>query len=487
MKLSIKKIFLLPLILLFFPAFCIWISVKPIVIYYLISIAVFGLILFVKPKYLFYQLKILYKTSAFRYYLLFAIWCIFSGLLLVLLGKYKLNVYLYYIFSLLLIDYGLTYILPVFVFNNRNFNIRFFSKIFLSIYFIIFAIGILEFFGKTFGIDILIFPSDFLGNQRLISNYDTIHYLDRVRSIFAEPGWLGGFIFLNMPVLYSLTLSKYKIFDNNFINLFIKKSLIPMMWITIIIEQSAIWLIFNLILTVFYFRKYILRFIKKYFLFLLIIFLMIICLIILSFNSLSALDLGFYNRIFNFFMNLNNFDQLIKNDTSLGMRLVSYLITVKIGINNWLLGVGLGNTGYIFPTYYSPLNFPYLVELTQNYTKSFYLTDKMSYNGAIPYQFFAETGIIGLSLFYLFVYKTYKMLNKVKLFFTNLEYDFIQGLSFTVISSAIIIFYDIPEAYYYIWFLFGLTNIFIFKAREIIISKTRRSYDTKSISNNTGV
>lgn len=465
MSLSIKNIFLLSLILLFFPAFCIWISVKPIVIYFIIVASTFAIVSIIKPSFLLSKLKILFKISAFKYYLLFAIWCIISGLILVIFGKYKISVFIYYIFALLLIDYGMTYILPFLVYDSRKFNLRFFAKLFLTIYFIIFVIGILEYFGKTFNVTVLTLPSDFLGNQRLLSQATYIDgYFDRVRSIFAEPGWLGGFIFFNMPILYSLVLSKFKIFRTKIINLIMKKSLIPLMWLTIIFEQSAIWLVFNSILTAFYFRKSITQFAIKHFKTLLVIFSGLILVGLWLIPNMLAMDLGYYKRIINFLMNIYSFEEIVVADQSLGARLVSYAITIKIGIKNWLLGVGLGNTGYIFPKYYTLSTLPFVAELESCFVKYTTESAKMNYNGAIPYEYFAETGVIGVSLFYLFIFKTVKFLNKVKRYFSNLEFDFINGLAFSILATSVILFYDICKAYYYIWFLFGLSNIFLFKA-----------------------
>ena len=164
--------------------------------------------------------------------------------------------------------------------------------------------------------------------------------------------------------------------------------------------------------------------------------------------------------------NIYSFDKLVTTDQSLGARLVSYTITVQIGIKNWLLGVGLGNVAYIFPSYYVAAKLPYVNELEINFLRVAE-TGKMLYNGAIPYQFFAEIGIIGVFLFYLFLYKTIQLFNEVKKYFINLEYDFLCGLSVAIFATAVILFYDVVEAYYYIWFLFGLTNIFIYKAYKI--------------------
>lgn len=466
-QLNLKYLLLIPLIFLFLPAFCIWIMVKPIVVYYISSIVVFLLILLLKPNYFIKKIKLLYKISALRHCLYFAFWAIFSGFILVINGTYSINTYIYYLVSLLIIDWGLTYILPFFIFKENKFDIKFFARLLIIVSFVICIIAILEFLGKFYNIDILKFPSDFLGNQRLLySDSNTEVILDRVRSVFAEPGWLGGFLFLNMPILYSLILSKYKLFNNVILNKIFKTSLIPLYWITILLAQSAIWLVFNLILTIFYFRKKIYFYIKKY-MYLIIFILVFIALIVFALLMFSkSFNLGYYQRIFNVILNIANFESLVAIDQSLGSRLVSYVITIKIGLKNWLLGVGLGNVAYIFPKFYQAANLPFVSELEHNYIIS--LSSKtMKYNGAIPYQIFAETGIIGVILFYNFVFKNIRLFSKTKCYFSGLELDFANGLGFALLSSVIILFYDITETYYYIWFIFGLANIFILKAYYI--------------------
>lgn len=466
-KIRFNDIFLIPLILLFFPAFCVWILVKPIVIYYITAICAFIIAFVFFNGFLSSKLKLLYNLSALKNYKNFALWCILSGIILVIFSDYNIKVFLYYIITLLLICYTFTYLLPGLMYDEKSYNIKFFIKLLTVIYYIIFVIALLEFFGKTFNISYLTWFSQFLGNQNLYKlNYIEV---ERVRSIFAEPGWLGGFIFINMPIIYGIILSKYRTFKNVYIDSFIKITMIPLMWFTIIVEQSAIWLVFNLILTIIYFRRNIADIIKRYFL--IVIFAgIILCGIVSSIFLLkNNFNIGLYERIFLFFQNITNFDDLVTTNHSLGCRLVSYLLSIKVGLKHWLLGVGLGNLQFIIPQYYSDSALPYVSELQYNFMKD-YMIGRMHYNSAIPYEFFAELGVIGLGLFYWFIFKTIKILNSVKDSFDEIENDFLNGLYISLIALPVIIFYDIPVAYYYIWFMLGLSNLFLLKKQFLNVN-----------------
>lgn len=462
MNITKRSLFILPLILLFFPAFCIWVSVKPIVIYYIISSIVFSIVLIFYTKPFIKKIIFIYKHTPFKYYSYFALWVILSGLFLVFRGGYNIKVYLYYMVSLLLICHSFSYLIPAMVFGKKDVNIRFFAKLFCVIYYIIFIIAVLEFLGICTGQEWLCFPSEFFGNQRFLSPMNVDVEADRVKSIFAEPGWLGGFIGINLPIIYKLGTSKYKIFKNVVINKLVKYTMIPLTWVTILVAQSAIWLVFCLLITMIYNLKNIYRIIVKHFfvIFGVLILLAIILIPTITFLNNNTKSLGYYARIFTFFKNILSFDAIVMADQSLGTRLVSYVLCIQCGIKHWLLGVGLGNLQYVMPKIFFNSHMPYVGELWYKFNRD-YTLNRMDYSGVIPYQFFAETGAVGLFLFYRFIYKSIIILKHIKNRFFNIEYDFAQGVFLAQTAAAFIIFYDIPESYYIVWFLYGLTNIFL--------------------------
>ena len=460
----IRSICLFALILLFLPALCIPFGNKPVVVYYVIS-SVFFLALCSFQKKLRKNIKNLMQLSAFKYFLIFIAWCIFSGFINVCLGHYSFGTFLYYIILLLFICYSLSYLFPAVICDYNIFNRRFLIKFFIIMYHIIFMIGLLEFIGKYFNISLLCLPSEVLSSS-VFFNENFVEG-NRVRSVFSEPGWYGAFVYLNIPLIYTFARTKYKIFKNNILNIGLKNTLIPMLWINIIVTRSAIWLIFNILISIIFLRQYIVNMIKKTYVLISILVLFLILFIIFMLNT-SNLEstLGMYYRIVIVCSNVTNPDIILSQIPSLATRILSYAAILKIACSNLLFGIGLGNVQYRIANVLAQKDI-LTPELIYNLQMS-NVAGKMRFCTAIFYQYLAEIGIIGLSLFYYFIYKSYKYLNKIKIFFYGLNKEIIDALLFTHISIACILIYDVPVANYYVFFLLGLSNIYILIGHQYV-------------------
>ena len=464
MNTILRLICLISLILLFLPSLCLPFGDKPIVVYYL-SLTIFFITLRISKINIQKKIKNLIKFSAFKYFLIFIAWCIFSGLINICFGHYSVGTYLYYIIFLLLICYSLSYIFPATVYSYKLFDKKFLIKFLIIMYHTIFIIGLLEFIGKSFNISFLSLPSEILSSS-VFFNENFIEG-NRVRSVFSEPGWYGAFVYLNIPFIYTFARTKYKIFSNNILNIVLKNTLIPMLWINIIVTRSAIWLIFNILISIIFFRKYITNFVKKFYIYIfaLISFLILSIVIILNTLNLESV-LGMYYRIIIVCSNFTHPDTIATLIPSLATRIISYAAILKLACSNLLLGIGLGNVQHYIAAIIER-NSVLTPELVYNLQMS-NITGKMKYCTAIFYQYMAEIGLIGLCLFYYFIYKSYKYLNEIKPCFYGLNKEFIDAILFTHISIACILIYDIPIANYYIFFLLGLSNIYILNGHQYV-------------------
>lgn len=470
MNTILRLICLISLILLFLPALCIPFGDKPIVVYYL-SVTIFFIILIISKINIQKKIKNLIKFSAFKYFLIFIAWCIFSGVINICFSNYSVRTYIYYIISLLLICYFLSYMLPATVYSYKLFNKKFLIKFLIIMYDSIFIIGLLEFIGKSFNISFLSLPSEILSS----SVYFNENFIERnrVRSVFSEPGWYGTFVYLNIPFIYTFARTKYKIFSNKILNIALKNTLIPMLWINIIVTRSAIWLIFNILISIIFFRKYITNFVKRFYIYIFAIISFLILFIVIILNTLDLESvLGMYYRIIIVCSNLTHPEAITTLIPSLATRIISYAAILKLACANLILGIGIGNVQYHIAAIIekNPVLTP---ELAYNLQMS-NITGKMKYSTAILYQYIAEIGLIGLGLFYYFIYKSYKYLNKIKPFFYGLNKEIIDALLFTHISIACILIYDVPVANYYIFFLLGLSNIYILSGYQYVKLLRRR-------------
>ena len=262
-KLKLNILALIPLFLLFLPSFGFVVGNKGIVLYYVCLVIFFVIITFTNLKKYVKRILLLYKITPFKYVVYFVLWVLISGFINMLIGHYKFSVFIYYITSLILIDYCLTYLLTCFLYDNKKYNLKFLIKFLFIAYFFIFCFCLVEFIGKTFNISAIINIKLFLSNLREV-NLDDIGQITRVSSVFQEPGWFGGFIFINMPIIYKICLSKYKLFENKFMNIIIKHSLVPLMLFNILVCQSAIWFVFCIILTIIFFKQKLKKIVYKY-------------------------------------------------------------------------------------------------------------------------------------------------------------------------------------------------------------------------------
>ena len=288
---------------------------------------------------------------------------------------------------------------------------------------------------------------------------DENRILKRLSSVFAEPGWLGGFIFLNFPIIYNCCLSPYKIFKNNTINYLIKKTLIPLAWLNILFTFSPIWLIFCLLQIIIIFRKKITQSILniKFFGYASTI-LLSLSLIIFMIFKLSNIKLEYnqIERITKTIISMASFETFVIVEPSLASRIVSYINLIRLFLDNWPLGVGLNNSRSLIIDIFQTSPVPMTMENLNNY-KNALNTGKMQINSSILYLLLAETGVIGTFLFYLFIYKNIKYIKYINCKLDNsIITIFSKGIEGSLFAFLVYTIYDGLIANPYIWFMFGM-------------------------------
>lgn len=456
---NIRYLTLVPLIaLLLLPAFAVPFH-KPIYLSFFCTIGFFLFFLFFKQQYLLKRVNLLIRKTPFKYFSFFAIWFIIDGLFLVCLGKYNIFNYIYYMLTLLILTFTCTYLLPSIIFP-KYFSKQFFIKFLFMTYFILCIAGIIQYLSVIFDITFINNIVKFLTNIRFLLN-DSHQLSDtRLSGLFEEPGYFGAFLFLNFPIIYNFCLSKYKIFDNNYLNIIIKKSLILLFWVSLILTKSPIWLIFCLILTSIYFLKTIVKFILKHKVKFVIAMVLIGVFTFMFFTHLNVSE-TYLNRIYLTVKVLGNWDLFVIIEPSLATRILSYFYTFKVFLSNFLLGVGLGNTKYytINQIFNTPI--PITLELQKYITNTIFSgSNRLGLNGAFFFDVLADSGIIGFIVFYYFLFKSYIWNNKIKMKYTGINYLLLDGLSKSVLAFILISFYDVNYMTLFVWFLLGLGLIF---------------------------
>ncbi len=436
-------------------------------------------VLLIRPHLIFNDMlkfKKLFSTKILQY---FACWSVLSALFISLYFhisflKMSLSLFLALIISIFL-PLFLSFFLVIHI-NNRTF-----VKLYVSVMFVIFFFGVVDFTIYFFKIPFL----DILYNSTIINtrlykigevfssvNYVKSYFFPRVQSVFEEPSHFAWFICINLPIVYSLSNSKYKIYKNNFFNILVKKTFIPLVIADLLLTQSPLNIIFSIVITYGFVIIKTKSTIKKimYLTFVLLIFLIISAYFII--NATPEQKVPY--RIYTVLKNLNSFQSLIFFEGSLGTRLVTYGLMFKVFLKNVIFGCGWGNLGIFL---YNTIMTSNVVLTEEILVRLSHATDgQIGYCSSIFFRTIAETGFIGISLLFLFFVK----LKQYSSYVCNNTYgilkDLFFGINLSILVFIFLCFYDSYLYVPYIFFMFGAVSAIYFKLKtirnnEVLISR----------------
>lgn len=411
-----------------------------------------------------YFLAKIFKLPIVRYYFYFIAFIIFTTIINIFSGNYNAPAS-FYITRIYKVFYALCliYFLPVFsiLLNIKKENL---VKFFYSSIYILFLLCIVQFLAFNFNIDFLSQIFHFFTNGRagMYAVIDDYQNLGRVYAFFSEPSALGQFIFIIMPFITILSKSKYKIYNNVIINRIVKTTAIPLMLLILILTKSPIYLLLCLFefLTLWIIMHKII--IKRYWQQILSILLIIIlCTYILYAIFHHSIEQSYLARILNTISSLGNFNTFILVEPSLATRIVSYSIQIAAFTKQWLIGCGLYNAEiFVNPIYIQISPLPLTPE---NYMSHFaYKSYWTGLNRSVVYTSLLEFGVIGFSIYSVFIYKTIKYISNIKRYYNGLNSDFIYATKYSIIFITIISFYNLFIEAAYIWFIFGLICLYTY-------------------------
>lgn len=331
--------------------------------------------------------------------------------------------------------------------------------IFCSLY-LIMLFGIIDFSIFYFDISILkkiyfFFVNDRVLLQGISETKSFVGNLPRIQSTFVEPAFLAYFLNMHLPLIYNLSFSKYKIFDNIYLNKFLKMTLPVITWFVIIGMQSPIHLIFDILITVGYIiiKKRIS--LRKIFIIFIISTVIVYILINISHLFLFGESNSSFRRLYIVFNCLTNFNMLVFVEPSLATRIGTYANEIAIFVKHPFIGCGIGNFVEAFSRQIST-NSPVL--LTEELVIG-HVIGKRAVNASILYSFLAEVGIIATTIYYLFIYTLQNTIRNLSKYTLGIEKDFLIGYIYFLVLYIILSFY---EAFFnYFWLEFGIIIGFI--------------------------
>ena len=460
---NLKNLIFTILILLLLPSFCFIIGSQFIPVYIPAILCIFFILAIFYNKQLVSNSLYFYKKTPFKYLVIFFIWSIITIIFSILKGKFFIGGFITGTLGGLICSVMLPCLFTLFI-TPKYINTKTFIKFLYFFFWFVFLLGILDFIIFYFNIPFLKEAITIFSNKRLLM-YDVteitrvfVGSLPRARSIFDEPSYLGYFIFVVSPIVYELTLNKFWIFKNNYLNLLIKRTIIPFMWISLILTQSPIFLIFNIAFSSFYFliiRKGYKRIVKHF----LPISISLILISTTAIYFISKIDFSttYLNRIILVVQNIKSFEDFIMVEPSLGTRIIIMINAIQMGLNNILFGVGYGNMSYLIANQLSQSTLPLTEELQR-----FVFFDKTNPASTLFIKIFSETGIIGFGIFYYFLYRIYQRLNiKNQLYSSPID----NGLLLFIMTYFCSSFYDSNLNQPYIFIIIGIILIKISQNR----------------------
>ncbi len=398
-----------------------------------------SMIIFYKP--FFNNLRILFRYTPFHYLILFYIFAIITILISMVQRTFYLKSFLFSFIGGLNFAVIFVFITCYLLFCNFLPKSKF-VKYYCIFCIFVFSLGLLEFVLQKISGGIPGYIYHLFNNERAILGYEvkeatSLFISERIQSIFSEPSSLGEFIYLNAPIIYSISLSKFKIFKNIKIDKILKIFLLFSMIVCFILVQSPITFLFFIIISLIFFLKNIFIGIKKNIILFLSLTLFIIPTICILFFNLD-INQTYLKRIIVSLPTLFSLETLILVEASLATRIIDNINALLIFLKFPLFGIGYGNiTGYIFiQLANTPL--PLTKEL---------LYVLLSGTGAPPYGLFyrvlAETGIMGIGLlYYYFIQILICVKKKIKYSNNGIEKDFVKGIGWTIL------FYITLSAFY---------------------------------------
>ncbi len=464
-KNNLYYLYFIVLILNFLPAFVLYLVPNtPVNIWFefLFIIPLFAIVLLYKNNFAKF-VYILKRTPIFRYYIIYISTISAVTLLNICLGLYNAPIGYYFIkMYRFILSCTLIYMLPLFgIFIKVNY--RKIIKTFLFCSFCIFILSIIQFFIFTLKIQPLISVLDFFTNARyvLYKDFQCVQNIGRVYCTFGEPSGLGQFIFITMPIIMKLSSAKFKIFNNKYLNFLIKRTAVPFMLITVILTKSPIYLILcgieYFILLIIFNIKLIKKYLIQVFLFI-ITFLSFFVYIYIAHKE--AIESTYIFRILQTMYAIGDFNKLVFFEPSLATRIVSYSAQFGAFSKRIVFGCGINNVEVFLNSFYlQSTNLSFTPENIATYLNK---PHWVGVNRSFFWTSLAETGILGIFSYLLFIYKNFSFLNQMKRLCYGIDKDFIHGLYWSMISIVIISFYNLGTDNNFMWLIFGFIPMLLY-------------------------
>lgn len=466
----IKFMFLITFILVFFPTFVIYIVPNTninLVYAYIFSILLYLILIIFKYGYFTLFLKRILSLKILKVLLLFIVFSIFTTFIHIVLGYYEPKVLYYYAirFARFYCSCMLIYTLPTLGLFLGIKPIKI-IKIFYTCIWIILLIGFIQFFSHLYNITIIDNIFDFFTNARqnlYLYEKNGEELRDRVYSVFSEPAYFGFFICLIMPFVFKLKSLKIKLLKNKYFNFIICKTFLILLLCDLCFTVSPVFIIFGLVefvvLMIYNNLKHIKHHILKY---MFISFIIVFIGLMVYYTHLDKFSSSnFIRRICSVYEIFKDYNNFVIIERSLATRIYSIYLQIQVGLKNFFIGCGHYNSAIYTNKFMNP-NQVNLIMSAENYVQYSLHPYLWTANLSIIFTTFAETGIIGILLYVLFVFSNIKFILNNSSKVNNYYKFFMEACLQSIVILLIISFYTIDFISIIIWLIYGFVLQFAY-------------------------
>lgn len=411
------------------------------------QIAFFLFLIFYNYNIVLIEINNFYKHKECKYILLFLLTIFVTSIIVLLFGGnaglFKVIISVFFRAIRILFPLFFGYFITKRLKNQRIISILY------TIIFIIFLYGIIEYLVFLFDFSFFKPIFKFLVNSHINATFDKPLGYTRLQSSFGEPSYFAFFIVLFLPIIYTISFNKIKIYKNKNMNIIIKKICPILAIIMLFMTQSPIYIIAGIIVSILYFIFNSKQ--KKLILYCALIFLLVSITVYFNWSFLEELLLSnkVGARIVQTLISCTSLDLLVINEPSLATRIISYLYMIDIFKHYPLTGCGIGNYTEILTNYFLSSKYPLTEELTNHLA-----TGQVTLNSNIFFQTLADSGIFATFFLYSFYYRIIKRVRYYvkKLPKENILQSFLLFLCVFIVLSL----YDSNLFSVYTWVLFGV-------------------------------
>ena len=475
------KVFLyLPILFFFLPAFSFWLPGlnKAYSFFFLFLYIALFIMFYTSPKRIIKRTISVVKSTPLKYFAIVLLLISVNGLMHFYMGqKFLLSSIRSTIMQIFLC------VIPVLIYYinviEDYISYKKFLKWFFFLYWIVLILGFISFVGELLNISIITIIFDFFANARILSfeqnniiaqaNSYAVNNIPRLDNLFEEPSWYARYIFIFLPLIYSIADCKNKIFKRNNLNIIVKKTIVPFSWLSLVLTFSPIFIVFGIIITLVYYRDKIIDKLKQNpLIFIFSIFVIIILGTLLKQTDCSNIPV--ISRIITAF-STHSMYEFVQESSSLANRIICYINTFCIFLQHPFVGMGIGNLAntMLDQFYNSPV--PLTLETIGHISRANSLGKGVQYNGGYIYVFLAENGIF-ITLIYLYFWKNlYSKLHRLSKFLN--KNDFInamnKGLCGCISGFVILFLYDYNFANLELYIVLVLSILLLYENKKRIV------------------